>query len=57
MNTSPSWKRHGYNYGWVCTECGYHGRHQIGREIHERQSWSEKCATWKKHFSENNPEP
>lgn len=31
------WKRHKFNYGQVCELCGYHGRHQAGRKIHERK--------------------
>lgn len=48
----PSWERHHHDYGWVCTECGYHGKTVVGRRVHEGLSWPESCATWKSHFSE-----
>ena len=32
-----NWERHEYGYGFVCRSCGYHGRSQVGRDIHDRR--------------------
>ena len=31
------WTRHEHGFGWIC-ECGYHGRTQAGRDVHERRA-------------------
>ena len=35
--TRNKWVPHEYGYGFVCRLCGYHGRAQIGRDIHDRR--------------------
>jgi hypothetical protein len=53
---SPFWIKHEFNYGWVCSECGYHGKTVVGRRIHESLSWPESCKTWKEYFKEEKKE-
>ena len=31
------WTRHEHGFGWIC-ECGYHGRTQAGRDVHDRRA-------------------
>ena len=50
------WLRHEFNYGFVCSVCGYHGKTVVGRRVHESLSWPEDCKTWIRFFEKESNE-
>ena len=34
---AEKWIPHELGCGFVCKKCGYHGRHLVGRDIHDRR--------------------